>query len=168
MAKEETPDVGLGLGEVHVTIVAEPGGVRATLTKFLAGAGVRAAIAFVGLIGAAAMLLSFVLPVIPISLAPWKLTELTARVGAGWGMLTALTVVSIAYDGRWSAARILVESGIIGPALMLLALPRAANDLNWSNPTAWLFVGALSAALVFFIVIHLWLDRESKAVRQAT
>jgi hypothetical protein len=54
MAKEETPDVGLGLGEVHVTIVAEPGRVRATLTKFLAGAGVRAAIAFVGLSGAAA------------------------------------------------------------------------------------------------------------------
>ena len=54
MAKEETPDVGLGLGEVHNTIVVEPGRVRATLTKFLAGARVRAAIACVGLIGAVA------------------------------------------------------------------------------------------------------------------
>jgi hypothetical protein len=53
MAKEETPDVGLGLGEVHITIVVDPGRVRATLTKFLAGAR-RAAIACVGLIGAVA------------------------------------------------------------------------------------------------------------------
>jgi hypothetical protein len=129
-------------------------------------ARVRSALIILGLLGGAVMVLSFILPAIPISLAPWKLTELTTRVGAGWGMLTSMTTVSIAYDGRWSAARILVESGTIGPALMLLAVPRAAGDFDWSNPTAWAFVGALGAALIFLVGVHLWLDRQSKVVRE--
>ncbi len=54
MAKEETPDDGSGLGEVEITIVVVPGRVRATLSKFLAGARVGAALVSVGLIAALA------------------------------------------------------------------------------------------------------------------
>jgi hypothetical protein len=101
-------------------------------------------------------LVGFAQPALLISIAPWKLTELTARVGTGWGLLTALTVASIGYDGRWSAARILIEAATIGLALMLLSLPRVTGDLNWANPGAWLFVGGMGAVFVFFIAVRLW------------
>jgi hypothetical protein len=109
----------------------------------------RWALGIAGLVAAAVMVLFFGRPAILISIAPWKLSELTARVGSGWGMLTALTAVSIAHDGRWSAARILVESGAIGPALMLLALFRIAGDFDWGNRGAWVFVAGLAAAFIF-------------------
>jgi hypothetical protein len=54
MAKEEIPDEGSGLGEVQITIVVVPGRVRATLTKFLAGARVRAGLVSGGVIVAVA------------------------------------------------------------------------------------------------------------------
>jgi peptidoglycan/LPS O-acetylase OafA/YrhL len=128
----------------------------------------RRTLEVVGWAGAAVMVLGFVQPSLLMAVAPWRLTELTARVGAGWGALTALTVASIGHDGRWSAARILVESGTIGPALMLLALTRSAGDLAWTSLGAWVFVGALGAALVFFVLVHLWLDRQTNAVQPAT
>ena len=128
---------------------------------------VRWGLRIFGLVAAAAMLLFFVQPAILISIAPWKLTELTARVGASWGMLTALTITSIGYDGRWSAARVLVESGSIGPALMLIALARVAGEFDWTTIGAWVFVAALGAALVFFVAVHIWLDKRAKAAMTA-
>lgn len=124
----------------------------------------RWALRIIGLAGALLMLVCFIQPALLIAIAPWKLTELTARVGAGWGILTMLTLVLIGYDGRWSATRILLESASIGLALMLLALARAASDFNWSNLGAWLFVAGLVGVLIFFIGAHVWLDRQRKLV----
>ncbi len=129
---------------------------------------IRRALMLMGLVGVAVTIVFFIVPALPIALAPWKLTDLTARVGSGWGMLAVATILSIGYDGRWSAARILIESGAIGVALMLLAIPRAANDFNWTNPLAWLFIAVLGATLVFFIGVRFWFGRQRKAVRQAT
>jgi hypothetical protein len=106
--------------------------------------------------------LVFVLPSVLIAVAPWKLTELTARVFAGWSMLTFLTVLTIATDGRWSATRILLQSAMIGQALALLALPRMWNDLDPSRPMTLVFVVGLALALMIFAGIHLWLDRLSR------
>jgi hypothetical protein len=137
---------------------SDPGTLEEGDLRF--SSGVRWILALVGLVVAAGMLLFFVQPASLISIAPWKLTELTARVGAGWGMLTALTMVSIAHDGRWSGARILSESAAIGPALMLFAFPRISGDFDWANPASWAFVGGLAAALVFLVLVHLLLDRQ--------
>lgn len=128
---------------------------------------VRWILGIAGLAAAVAMLLFFVQPTILISLAPWKLTELTARVGAGWGMLSALAAVSIAQDGRWSAARILVQSGSIGPVLMLLAFSRISGEFNWGSTSAWVFAFGLAAAVLFLVVAHLSLDASTKRVPKA-
>lgn len=122
----------------------------------------RRVLQVIGIGLAVVALVCFIQPSLLISAAPWKLTELTARVGSGWGALAALTVASIGFDGRWSAARVLVEAGTIGPALMLLGLTREAGDFNWANPGTWVFFGGMGVAVVFFIALHLWLDARMK------
>jgi hypothetical protein len=88
------------------------------------------------------------------------LTELTARIFAGWSILTFSTVLSIALDGRWSATRILMESAMVGIALTLLGFPRMWDDFDQSKPMTYIFLAGLAISLVAFIVIHLWLDRN--------
>lgn len=128
----------------------------------------RGALGIFGLVVAVVMVIFFLAPSVMISIAPWKLTELTARVGAGWGVLAALTIVSIARDGRWSSARVLIESAIIAPVLMLMALPRIAGDFDWSNPITWAFVVGLAGSLIFLIAVRLLYSRPRQIPQQAT
>jgi hypothetical protein len=122
--------------------------------RWVLGAGATA--------GVLAFVVVFVLPSILISLAPWKLTELTARVFAGWTILTLLSVVNIALDGRWSATRILMESAMVGLTLTLLALPRMWGDFDHSNPMTALLVGGMAATLAVFAALHVWLDGRAR------
>ncbi len=120
----------------------------------------RRAMEIVGALGILAFLIVFIKPSILISLAPWKLTELTARIFAGWSILTFSSVLSLAIDGRWSATRILMESAMVGIGLTLLGLPRMWGDFDHSKFMTFLFVAGLVLTLIAFIVVHLWLDRS--------
>jgi len=102
-------------------------------------------------------------PTILIPFAPWKLTELTARILTGWGMLSSLTVLSIASDGRWSAARTLLQSALLGLSLTTLAIPRMWGDFNQTNPLTYLFVGGIILTLVALFGIHFWLERSIRS-----
>ncbi len=113
-------------------------------------------------IGILAFVVVFLVPSILISLAAWKLTPLTARVFAGWSILTLTTVLNIALDGRWSATRYLMEAAMVALALTLLALPRMWPDLDLVNPMSYLFVGGVVITLVVFAVIHLRLDAAAR------
>ncbi len=106
-------------------------------------------------ISIAGSLLFFIVPAIRIAFFPWMLTPLTARVGAGWWFLAAATVLTIASDARWSAARILVESGTIALVLMLIGVARAWSDFNPANPMTWIIPGSFAALIVIFISAHL-------------
>ncbi len=119
---------------------------------------VRRVLGYGAALGILAFVLALIRPSILTSLAPWKLTELTARVFSGWSILTLATAVSIAYDGRWSAARYLVQSAMVSLALTLIALPRIWGDFNQSNPMAFIFVAGMALTLVVFIVMHIRLD----------
>lgn len=123
---------------------------------------VRRGLGAIAILGILAFLVIFVRPSILISLAPWKLTELTARIFAGWSMLTFSTVLSIAIDGRWSATRVLMESAMLGIGLTLLGFPRMWADFDTSKPMTYIFLAGLVITLVAFIVIHFWLDRASQ------
>ncbi len=94
-------------------------------------------------------------------LAPWKLTPLTARIFAGWSILTLATGVSISVDGRWSATRILMQAAMVGLGLTALALPRIWPDLDSGKPFMPLFVAGILGTLVLFAVLHLWLDSRA-------
>lgn len=55
-----------------------------------------------------------------------------------------------------------MESAMVAIMLTLLGLPRMWNDLNPNNPMMYAFVGGLALALFAFIVMHIWLDRNSQ------
>ncbi len=123
---------------------------------------VRRGLEVFSLIGILSFLVMFIQPSILISLAPWKLTELTARVFSGWSILTLATLLTIARDGRWSAARILLESALVGLGLTLLGLPRMWKDFDPGNPMTFIFTAGVILTLIAFIVIHIWADKSSR------
>lgn len=125
-------------------------------------AGTRWAMRAVAILGLLAFMAVFIQPSLLIAVAAWKLTPLTARVFAGWSMLTLASVLSIANDGRWSAARTMLESAMAGIALTLLALPRIWNDLDKSNPMTYVFVAASALTLAAFAVVHVRMERLSR------
>jgi hypothetical protein len=127
---------------------------------------VRWGLGGLAVVGILAFLIIFIRPSILISLAPWKLTELTARIFSGWTILTFASLVSIARDGRWSATRILLESALVAIVLTLLGLPRMWNDFDFSNPMTFLFLAGLVLSLIAFVVIHLRLDKSSHKRRE--
>ncbi|MEP6895302.1 MAG: hypothetical protein ABI986_06820 [Chloroflexota bacterium] len=128
---------------------------------------VRGGLGLIGVVGVLIFIVVFFQPALLISAAPWKLTPLTARIFAGWSILTLCTVASIGYDGRWSATRTLMESAMVGIGLSILALPRMWADFNMANPMTYALVGGLFLALIAFTVIHLRMDKLSRETRTA-
>jgi hypothetical protein len=140
--------------------VADPG--NADSLDYQLPKRVRQMLAMVSCCGIIVSLILFAFPDLFIGISPWTLTPLTARVGAGWVVLASATVLSIASDPRWSAARNLVQAGMIGIALMLLAFLRAWADLNQANVLTWLFIAAFAFLLINFAIIHLTLDARRR------
>jgi len=126
---------------------------------------VRAALKIIGIVGVLIFVIVFIQPTLLIATAPWKLTPLTARVFAGWSILTLCSLASLGFDGRWSATRTLMESAMVGITLCLLALPRMWGDFNKSSPMTYALVGGLALALIAFIVIYWRLDRLSRQMQ---
>src|SRR6266498_1591578 len=126
---------------------------------------IRSALKVIGIVGVMVFVIVFIQPTLLISTAPWKLTPLTARIFAGWSILTLCSVASLGFDGRWSATRTLMESAMVGIALCLLALPRMWADFNPANPMTYALVGGLAITLIAFIIIHIRLDNLSRQVR---
>ncbi len=123
---------------------------------------VRRGLGIAAIAGLLVFLLVFIRPVILISIAAWKLTELTARIFAGWSILTFSTILSIALDGRWSSTRILLESAIVALGLTLLSLPRIWTDLDPAKPITYAFIAGVVLTLIVFIAIRLHLDRRGR------
>lgn len=123
---------------------------------------IRSALKIVGIVGALVFVIVFIKPTLLIGVAAWKLTPLTARIFAGWSILTLCTVASIGFDGRWSATRTLMESAMVGIGLCLLALPRMWADFNPSSPMTYALVGGLVITFIAFLVIHMRMDRLSQ------
>ena len=116
-------------------------------------------------IGAAGILLglaAFIWPSIYITLTPWKLTELTARIFAGWSLLSFATLCSAAIDGRWSSCRILLEAVFVGQVLTLFALPRMWNDFDPAKPMTYVFIGGFIVSLILGITTYVLLELKSR------
>jgi hypothetical protein len=125
--------------------------------------GLRRALGVIGVLGIGVSLAGFIWPSFYISITPWKLTELTARILSGWSLLSTATILSLAIDGRWSATRLLLQSAIFAQAITVLALPRIWADLDPAKPMTYVFVGGLLAALVVSVTIHVVMDHRSRS-----
>jgi hypothetical protein len=109
-----------------------------TAGDVLLSRGTAMLIGLLGILAAASSVFLFLFPKTAISIWPWKLTELTARV---MGAIFALGVAGIGAfaDRRWSGARILLQVEGFMLALILVAAIRAHNDFNTSRPLTWIF-----------------------------
>jgi uncharacterized membrane protein len=109
--------------------------------------------------------LMFIFPDGARSIWPWTLTPLTTRVVGGWFALPGVVGLMLSTDSRWSAWRILIQSQMIGLALILIAAARAWGDFNVSSPTAWLFVVGIGSLLLAVSALHTYMQAR---IRQPT
>ncbi len=104
----------------------------------------------------------FLIPDTAATIWPWKLTPLTARVVAGWFALPGVLGLMYASDTRWGSWRIVLQSQVLGVALILLAAARAWDDFDTSRPMTWVFTAGLAGLLVGLIALHLAMDARRK------
>lgn len=100
-----------------------------------------------------------ILPDILISLWPWAMTPLSARVMAAMFALPCLVSLGVAHDKRWSSARVILQSQIFSIILILTALFIARGDLDWSQINAWGFAISMTAFCLILIGIYVRMER---------
>jgi len=118
-----------------------------------------------GLIGAALVasaLWMFVFPQSAVAVWAWKLTPLTARVMAGWFSLSGVGGLVLAFEPRWSAWRVLLQSMMVWLALLSLGIWRAWADFDLSKP-ALLAVVAVPLSLMGLAVLYRKMERRGVA-----
>jgi hypothetical protein len=102
----------------------------------------------------------FVRPDVMIGAWPWAVSPLTARILAGWFALFGVVDGVVVLDPRWSAARILVQSQLLGFALVLVGVVRYWENFAPSNRLTWLVVGGM--ALYFCAIVGLYVAMERR------
>ena len=122
----------------------DPGIVAGDLEIATAAARLVAAI---GGLAFATGLFLFASPATAISVWPWTLTPLTARV-MGAVFCLGLAGIGTTLDRRWSSARIPVQVGIIMLVLMVISGARARAELFTARPLTWAFVFGFPLLLV--------------------
>ena len=117
-----------------------------------------------GTFGAVTLTISLVLflqPSLLISLWPWTLTPLTARVMGAMFALPGLVGLGIAFDKRWSAATLILQSQGFSILLILIASILSSQDYNWTTWSSWIFVGGLSLMLMSIVVLLMFMKNRN-------
>jgi hypothetical protein len=92
-----------------------------------------------------------------ITIWPWTLSPLTARVMAGWHALLGAGALLLAADRRWSAWRVPMQSIAIWYGLLLVALFWHRPELGPSGLLNWytvFVVGGLSGLLIVTLIMR--------------
>lgn len=118
----------------------------------------RGAMAAVGVIMIISCLICFVAPDLAITLWPWQLTPLTARVMGGWFALMGVGGFMMARESRWSGWRYEVESIIfVWHALVLIGALVHRSDFKPGS--TWFFFAEFGAILVL-LIFYIWMQRS--------
>ncbi|MFC7230705.1 hypothetical protein ACFQMM_03550 [Saliphagus sp. GCM10025308] len=96
----------------------------------------------------------FVTPELMIGAWPWTISPLTARILAGWFVLFGVVNGVVVLDPRWSAARILIQSQILGFTLVLIGVARVWDNFDPSNILTWGIVGWMMLYLSAILVLY--------------
>jgi hypothetical protein len=121
----------------------------------------RLAIGALGVVLAVASALLLISPELMIPAWPWPLTPLTARVLAAMFALPGLVGLGVAVDGRWSSASIIFQAQVLSILLILVAMVRAFDEIQWSQMGSWAFVGGLLLVLLFIGLAALRASRRA-------
>jgi len=106
-------------------------------------------------VGAVAM---FVAPGIVIDTWPWTVSPFTTRILAGWFALFGVLNVAGVVDPRWSGARILVQTQVLGIGMGLIGIARAWPNFDPSNWLTWGLIGGTVAYLGALVVLYLVME----------
>jgi hypothetical protein len=121
----------------------------------------------IGIVGSLTLLTSMILflqPGFMISTWPWQLTPLTARVMGALFALTGVGELTIALDVRWNAARIALQSQMIGVAVIALAMVFSWNNFHQANPLTWIFLASILFQLIASPLLYLWMEMRGKVI----
>lgn len=129
--------------------------------------GLRLVFGGIGVVVTLVSVLLFVAPDLMIPIWPWRMTPLTARVIAAMFVLTGLIGLGIALDGRWSAARLILQAQMISLALIVVAALASWSNFDATQLTPWLFVGGMAGLFVFLLIITVWAERRHRQNRSA-
>jgi hypothetical protein len=119
----------------------------------------RAAMGVIGALLVMSALWMLIFPQAAIAIWSWKLTPLTARVMAGWFSLSGVGGLVLAFEPRWSAWRILIQSMMVWLALLSIGVVRAWGEFDVSR-FSFVAVLAVPASLVGLGVMYLSLQRR--------
>ncbi|MDQ6649012.1 MAG: hypothetical protein M3Z02_02665 [Actinomycetota bacterium] len=124
----------------------------------------RVVIAGVGVAASGMSLLLFLAPKRAISIWPWLLTPLTARV---MGAIFALGIAGLGalVERRWSSVRLMVQVELLMLVLIGLGAARVTGDLQTDRVLTWLFGAGFLAVMVGSVGLYLRL--ESKPLARA-
>ncbi len=128
---------------------------------------IRYAVGAVGGITIIVGILLFLKPDFMISVWGWTLTPLTARVCGGMFALPGLVGLGMAFDPRWSSARIILQSQIFSIAFILLAAAISWGDFDPSKPVTWMFVGGLAFLLVTLPILYFFMESQLRKANAA-
>jgi peptidoglycan/LPS O-acetylase OafA/YrhL len=110
----------------------------------------------------------FVAPGSAASVWPWPLTPLTSRAVAAFVALPAVAWLAMASDRRWSAARVMLTTVALGLVLLLIAVARAWNEFDPTNPIRLVYLGGLVGTLAAIGVLALWMRLRTRAFPRPT
>jgi len=102
----------------------------------------------------------FLFPAFPISIWPWTLTPLTARVLCGWLSVIGVSAWMLSSDSRWTAWRSILEGIFLAALLILTAIFLKPADLT-TGIVNW-FTGFLLIALVGMLTFYLRMESQRK------
>lgn len=129
-------------------------------------AALRAALAAMGTIQLGLAVFLFAFPATAARFWGWDLTPLTARSASGWFALGVGGIV-LAFETRWSAARIFVESLCVVLVVLAIGALRARNEFHTGRTATWIFIGGLTAGLASFLWVHVVLQRSRRVAEHA-
>jgi hypothetical protein len=106
-----------------------------------------AVIAAAGVLSCVTAAFLFAFPQWAVTVWPWPLTPLTARV-VGSIFALGFAAVQVLADRRWSSARLLVQVALIMLGLMAVAVLRTLGDFAADRPLTWLMAAGLVGSLL--------------------
>lgn len=121
---------------------------------------IRWIMAAVGIFQLVIGVLMFFFPEAFLSVWPWALTPLTARVIGGWFSLPGAGGLMIAAEKRWSAVRVTLQGTLIYVGLLLIGVWRAWSDFDPSKPLTWAYLGMLFISFFGIGALYFWMERR--------
>lgn len=100
----------------------------------------------------------FVVPEVMIQSWPWSVSPFTARILAGWFALLGVVNGVVVVDPRWSHARLLVQSQLLGFSLVLVGVVRVWANFDLSNVLTWGVVGGMVVYLLGSLVLYVAME----------